>query len=104
MNKKDNKKDRSKSKLVKLTLQLEVIGPWLASDTACCLDDLAPLIDMIEALSMQSKTQFAANPVHSLAVVWLLKRTQMRNYTWNVATNEEMYLECSNQWGNVLGT
>ena len=27
MNKKDNKKDRSMSKLVKLTLQLEVIGP-----------------------------------------------------------------------------
>ena len=60
----------SKSKLVFLTLhKLEVNWFLTGSHTAWCLDDLAPLIDVIEALSGAKLDQFAANPVHSLAVL-----------------------------------
>ena len=57
----------SKSKLVNLTFhKLEVNWFLTSSHTAWCLDDLAPLIDTIEALS---RAKLAMNPVHSFAVL-----------------------------------
>ena len=46
-----NTKDNKKSKSNWPSMSGRSIGPWLASDTAWCLDDLAPLNDMIKALS-----------------------------------------------------
>ena len=57
----------SKSKLVNLTFhKLEVNWFLTGSHIAWCLDDLAPLIDTIEALS---RAKLAMNPVHSFAVL-----------------------------------
>ena len=51
INKKDNKKDKSQRKLVNLTFHDQLVLDWPQTATSWYLDDLAPLIDKIEAPS-----------------------------------------------------